>query len=830
MGGVRGVGVRRQRRGVAGVLGGVLLGLVSLGVGGADEGRPGKVVQVYDGDTVTVLVGSEFFGAQLFGIDAPELKQEHGEVAAARLSSLVMDQIVRLVVFEPDGEGTAVARLFVGAVDVSAEMVSGGHAWALPGDGHARFSGLQAEARANQLGLWKSAESAVAPWLWRDSPQASRTSSTSAGAASISAADAPEVVASVPEPELAPEADAQPESEPDKPVHVTAATLGHVSVGPGDTLRGIAARHVSSPDRVEALAMSIFDANPQGFIVSNINALVAGAMLRIPDLGSVSAEDDSLARERFVRHNAQWAERRGGSGAVGRSSGVDESGVGSEVVAQTRLDDSSDDIPSATIAWSNDESSAVSIALPRAEPVKTELPELDFDPEDDGNNVLSAAFEDVRAQLQSATDALLAPSADAPAVGTLDPDPDPALNPVPIAADGADEEEAMRARLREAQAKIDDLRRLLDLEGTYSETLGLSAEQDSGAGAGAAAANRLGIIGEMLGVEAHAGGVRYTVWYGTNRSAVHVADSVVGYGTVRDGRNHYGRAVVNIPASHEPVVMATSAQIRWIEANDGELAIEQLQPMSADAFKRDIRARLEGKSEEQRSILVYIHGFETSFEQAVVRAAQIGFDLKNPGITALYSWPSRGERMEYVADLGASEQSQDQMARFLIELTRETGAARVHLLAHSMGNRVLAYAVRSAAFVAARQTGVAFGQIILAVPDLHVDTFARTVDVYREVADGTTIYASPRHLAPDLSGWLHSYDRVGFAPPLTVVDGFDTVMVEGFGLLDLGAGYIVEAASVTNDIAQVIRGGVSASLSTRKLVSDDGPEHWVLDD
>ena len=123
MGGVRGVGVRRQRRGVAGVLGGVLLGLVSLGVGGADEGRPGKVVQVYDGDTVTVLVGSEFFGAQLFGIDAPELKQEHGEVAAARLSSLVMDQIVRLVVFEPDGEGTAVARLFVGAVDVSAEMV-----------------------------------------------------------------------------------------------------------------------------------------------------------------------------------------------------------------------------------------------------------------------------------------------------------------------------------------------------------------------------------------------------------------------------------------------------------------------------------------------------------------------------------------------------------------------------------------------------------------------------------------------------------------------------------------------------------------------------------
>ena len=393
MAGIWGGGLHRSlRRRVGALLVGGALGVGAAGGVGAAEGRLGKVVQVYDGDTVTVFVGGEFFGAQLFGIDAPELRQAHGDVAAARLKSLVADREVRLVVLEPDGEGTAVARLFAGAVDVSATMVAEGHAWALPGDGHARFSGLQAQARANGLGLWHGdAGSAVAPWAWRES------ASASAASVATSAAGATATIVSAVEPEA--------------PVAVIAAgrvdldavrdeTLTHVTVGPGETLRGIAAAHVSSPDRVEAMAMAmaIYAANPDAFTVPNINALVAGARLRIPDVGTLSAAADTLAREHFVRHHAQWAARRGASGA--------DTGL-VETVAQS--DD--DDTPLATIAWANDESSAITIALPEAEPVIAELPALDVAPADDGRSVLSAAFEDVGAQMQSAAAALLAPAA-----------------------------------------------------------------------------------------------------------------------------------------------------------------------------------------------------------------------------------------------------------------------------------------------------------------------------------------------------------------------------------------------------------------------------------
>ena len=138
--------------------------------------------------------------------------------------------------------------------------------------------------------------------------------------------------------------------------------------------------------------------------------------------------------------------------------------------------------------------------------------------------------------------------------------------------------------------------------------------------------------------------------------------------------------------------------------------------------------------------------------------------------------------------------------------------------------------MQSAAFEAARKTGVAFGQIVLAAPDLHVDTFMRLAEVYREIAAGTTIYASPRHLASDLGSWRHSYDRVGFSPPLTVVDGIDTVLVEDFTLLALGDGYSAEAAAVVNDIAQVIRGGAVQGTPGRRRVTNDGPAHFVLGD
>ena len=55
----------------------------------------GKAVKVADGDTITILVGTEQHRIRLQGIDAPERKQPFGKVSGRSLSALVAGKQAR---------------------------------------------------------------------------------------------------------------------------------------------------------------------------------------------------------------------------------------------------------------------------------------------------------------------------------------------------------------------------------------------------------------------------------------------------------------------------------------------------------------------------------------------------------------------------------------------------------------------------------------------------------------------------------------------------------------------------------------------------------------
>jgi micrococcal nuclease len=55
----------------------------------------GKVVKVADGDTITILVGTERHRIRLQGIDAPERKQPFGRASGRSLSALVAGKQLR---------------------------------------------------------------------------------------------------------------------------------------------------------------------------------------------------------------------------------------------------------------------------------------------------------------------------------------------------------------------------------------------------------------------------------------------------------------------------------------------------------------------------------------------------------------------------------------------------------------------------------------------------------------------------------------------------------------------------------------------------------------
>lgn len=139
---------------------------------GLSQAFMGKVVGVADGDTVTVLAeGNQTVKVRLYGIDAPESRQDFGNKAKQTLSSLVFGKVVDVGSMDQDRYGRTVARIFVDGQDVCEALVREGMAWVYRTYCREKptcdnWLALEQEARLAEVGLW-AGPSPQAPWEWR---------------------------------------------------------------------------------------------------------------------------------------------------------------------------------------------------------------------------------------------------------------------------------------------------------------------------------------------------------------------------------------------------------------------------------------------------------------------------------------------------------------------------------------------------------------------------------------------------------------------------------------------------------------------------------------
>ncbi len=330
-------------------------------------------------------------------------------------------------------------------------------------------------------------------------------------------------------------------------------------------------------------------------------------------------------------------------------------------------------------------------------------------------------------------------------------------------------------------------------------------------------------------------GTCYPVWFGTNRRPLDPADPGKGFGGEIDDRIHFGKRIVRIPASHRVGELGSPLWKRLLLQVDDRITVDPARVMARDAFERDVRKFLAGLDASDRNVLVYIHGFNTGFDDAARRAAQLGFDLKVPGITVLYSWPSRGSLSGYVADLSSIEASEAQIADFLIAVSALADRGKVHIIAHSMGNRGLLRALHRATTQAALRAGTRFGQIFLSAPDIGVAAFRQLASVYPQVAERTTLYVADQDKALAALEWItEGGGRVGGAPPVLVLPGIDTVRVRGSSLFRLGHSYFAEEPDVLRDIRAQLYWREGPERRRARFgwpVPDDAPDGrgaWVI--
>jgi esterase/lipase superfamily enzyme len=123
-------------------------------------------------------------------------------------------------------------------------------------------------------------------------------------------------------------------------------------------------------------------------------------------------------------------------------------------------------------------------------------------------------------------------------------------------------------------------------------------------------------------------------------------------------------------------------------------------------------------------VLVFVHGFNNRFDDAVYRFAQIAHDSRAQAIPVLFTSPSRGEveLRAYTYDRDSATYSREALEQLLDTLARHPSVTEVTVLAHFMGNWVTLEALRSMSIRTGR-IGEKIKNVMLVAPDVDVDIF-----------------------------------------------------------------------------------------------------------
>lgn len=254
----------------------------------------------------------------------------------------------------------------------------------------------------------------------------------------------------------------------------------------------------------------------------------------------------------------------------------------------------------------------------------------------------------------------------------------------------------------------------------------------------------------------------------------------------------------------------------------GELKFTiDLRQSSSDYFKfighkstteNDLLAMLK---KSQRIPLIFVHGFNVKFQEAILRSSQIAYDLKYQGPVVLLSWPAgAGDgffddkliNVTYKNNKKYAESSIPFLENFLLLIKKEN--FKINLMVHSMGHQIVLPALNNIALNSLEDKNINFlNELILNAPDFELQKFSDISENLKKISQRVTLYCSYNDNAMIASEVFNKTIRLGACAN---IDGIDTINVSlidapSMGVLGLGHGYY-SSRPILSDIFQVLIG------------------------
>lgn len=338
------------------------------------------------------------------------------------------------------------------------------------------------------------------------------------------------------------------------------------------------------------------------------------------------------------------------------------------------------------------------------------------------------------------------------------------------------------------------------------------------------------------------------VFFATDRRVAPTADPrLFAYAGAR-GSLTYGEAHVTVPK--ERVGWEQPALRRYVFGREPGryFSLQASLPVSAERWSADLRSDV--AAGRRRALLVFVHGYNVPFRDALFRTAQIKVDaMPDAGAAVLLSWASAGRVLDYCRDGQAARAAASDMGTALAHAIGGSDAPDVYVIAHSMGNRVLAGALAELG----RRSPPLLGRIrevVMAAPDLDAGTFDPAVKTaVLAAAARATVYASAHDRALFASyltnnGWgrvqgsrcgatLAGAGAGGYWPlgrmrsPPRLFPPVELIDATAVGADLLGHSYVGDSRSVLADMRTLFASGAGAARRGLRP-APDGRLYWVM--
>lgn len=297
---------------------------------------------------------------------------------------------------------------------------------------------------------------------------------------------------------------------------------------------------------------------------------------------------------------------------------------------------------------------------------------------------------------------------------------------------------------------------------------------------------------------------RVPVYFATNRKRdkrFKLEKSHLAFTGKPSDEMHYGLAQVSMPKTHVAGKLEGPGRIFNRKADPKKhILVLSVDLKDKTTFISDMNNSL--ANAEANEALVYIHGYNVSFGGALRITAQVATDLDFKGIPITYSWPSRARTLHYLTDEKSIAKGQKYFDEFLETIIKELNVSKIHILAHSMGNRLATLGMQNVSMDLAKGK---LGQVIFASPDVSRSNFTERAKKFAGKADRYTLYINDGDLALELSQVIHFGPRAGEKDdfPL-VVDTVDTVDATPIEMSLLGHSFYQKDTTVIDDIVSMI--------------------------